>query len=156
MSKFSIEFKWAIIFVLCSLLWMVFEKSMGWHDELIDIQPIYTNLFAIIAIAIFVIALKDKKENFFNGNMTWTQGFLSGVILTIIITLLSPLSQYITHTYITPNYFRNAINHTDNHNVYSREQAEAFFNLKSYIIQACLAGLSMGVVTSAIVSLFVR
>ena len=61
MSKFRIEIKWAIIFALATLLWMAFEKSMGWHDVLIEKHAIYTNFFAIIAIAVYVLALLDKR-----------------------------------------------------------------------------------------------
>jgi len=70
--------------------------------------------------------------------------------------LLTPAAQYITHNYISPQYFQNAINYSVERKVHTQEQADAYFNLNSYIIMASLAGLSMGVVTSAIVALVVR
>lgn len=156
MNKVSIEIKWGVIFTLVTLLWMVFEKAMGWHDVLIAKHAIYTNFFGIIAVLIFVLGLKDKKANFYNGNMTWRQGFVAGLIITIVITILSPLSQFISSTYITPDYFNNVIAYSVDSEVMTQEQAEAYFNLRSYIIQATFGALVMGVVTSAAVAWFLK
>lgn len=156
MKKFSIEIKWGILFTIISLLWMYLEKGLGWHDENIADHAIYTNLFAIVAIAVYVIALLDKRKNFYNGKMTWTQGFISGIIISVVVAILSPLAQYITHEWITPGYFPNVIDHTVEKGAMSREAAEEYFNLKSYILQSFFFALVVGIVTSAIVALFVR
>lgn len=156
MNKFTIEIKWGIIFVLASLLWMVFEKAMGWHDEHIDKQAIYTNIFGIIAVLIYFLALKDKRANFYNGEMTWRQGFVAGIVITLVVTLFAPLTQYITSTYISPDYFNNIIAYTVENTSMKQEQAEAYFNLKSYIIQATFGALVMGVVTAAAVAWFLK
>ena len=156
MSKFQIEAKWALIFTIAALLWMLLEKSLGWHDEHISKHAIYTNLFAVVAIAIYAIALVDKKKNFYNGTMSWTQGFISGTVLSVIIAILSPLAQYITQDIITPSYFDNAIAYATENNRMTKDAAETYFNLKSYILQSIFGALAMGVVTSAIVALFVR
>ena len=156
MNKIAIEIKWGIIFTVSGLAWMYLEKILGWHDELISKHPIYTMLFSIVAILIFVFALKDKKKNYFQNQMDWKQGFLSGCIISLVVTLLSPLSQYITSVVISPNYFKNAIKFAVENNRMTLEDAQAFFNLKSYIFQAAFGGLSMGIVTSAIVAFFMK
>lgn len=155
MKKFSIEIKWGIIFSIISLLWMYLEKGLGWHDENIAEHAIYTNIFAIVAIILYVFALLDKRKNFYNGKMTWTQGFISGIIISVVVAILSPLAQYLTHEFITPDYFENAIEYSvESGN--SRENAEAYFNLGSYILQSFFFALTVGTVTAAIVALFVR
>jgi len=156
MNKITIEIKWGVIFTLVALLWMVFEKAMGWHDVLIAKQAIYTNLFGIIAVLIFYLALRDKKTNFYKGIMTWRQGFVAGLIVTIVVTLLSPLSQFVVSNYITPEYFNKIIAFSVEKGRMTQEQAEAYFNLKSYIIQATFGPLVMGVVTSAAVAWFLK
>ncbi|RZJ35323.1 MAG: DUF4199 domain-containing protein [Flavobacterium sp.] len=156
MKAFYIEFKWALIYSAALLLWMMLEKFAGWHDVLIEKQPLYTNLFAIVAIVIYVLFMKDKRQNFFRGNMNWAQGFLSGTILTVAIALLSPIVQIITYHYITPDYFHNAINFRVSHNYMTQEQAESYFNLKSYMIQSGLGGLPLGVITAALVALLMK
>ncbi len=156
MKKFSIEIKWGIIFTIISLIWMFFEKGMGWHDENIAQHAIYTNLFAIVAIVLYVVALLDKRKNFYHGKMTWSQGFISGIVISIVVAVLSPLAQYITHKFITPDYFPNVIDYSVQSGAMTREAAEEYFNLTSYIIQSFFFALVVGVVTSAIVAFFVK
>lgn len=156
MKNFSIEIKWSIIFVIVYLLWMILEKMVGWHGEHIAKHGLYTNIFGIIALGIYILALRDKRNNYFNGIITWRQGFVTGIILTIIITLISPISQYIVTTYISPEYFDNMIELSVNNNAMEQEQAEAYFNLKSFIIQAVFSALVMGVGTAALAALIIR
>ncbi len=152
----TLEIKWGIIFTLFSLVWMVFEKTMGWHDENIAQHATLTNLFAIPAIAIYVYALLEKRKKHFNNIMTWQQGFLCGLMVTLVVAILSPLTQWITFQFITPEYFRNVIEHSVNIEGKDREEMEEFFTLKNYIIQSVFGALIIGVVTSAIVALFVK
>ena len=156
MKDRKIEIKWGILFVLIGLIWMVFEKAMGWHDVHIDKHATYTNFIAPIAIAIYVFALLDKKRNFYGGKMTYKQGFIAGLIVTLVVVILSPLSQYITSTYITPDYFQNVIDYSVSSGQMEQQAAEEYFNLKSYILQSVIGAAIMGVLTSALVAIFVR
>ncbi|UZD20980.1 DUF4199 domain-containing protein [Algoriphagus halophytocola] len=156
MKNIRIEIKWALIFVLMMLAWMMMEKSLGWHDEKISQHATLTNFVAIPAIAVYVFALLDKKKNFYQGTMSYKQGFVSGLIITLIVALLSPVSQYITTTFITPGYFPNVIDYAVESGQMSQADAEAYFNLKSYVIQSVIGALVMGLVTSAIVAIFVK
>ena len=156
MKNRAIEIKWGVIFAISTLAWMVLEKSLGWHDEHIADHATYTNLFAIVAIALYVFALRDKKKNFYQGQISYKEAFISGVIVTIVVTILSPLTQYIISEIITPDYFSNVIAYAVESGNATQEQAESSFNLQSYIIQASLGALVMGIVTSAVVAFFVR
>lgn len=156
MKNVKIEIKWGIIFAIMGLLWMVLERLVGLHDEYIDKHAIYTNLIAFPAIAIYVFALLDKRKNFYDGSMTYMQGFIAGIFITVVVTVLSPLTQYITSTIITPDYFTNVIAYSVESGAMTQEDAEAFFNLKNYMIQAALGAPAMGILTSAIVAVFTR
>lgn len=155
MSKIRIELKWALIFTAVALLWMVFEKAMGWHGPKIDQHAILTNLFAIPSILIFVLALLDKKKSL-GGQMTWKQGFIAGLIISLIIMVLTPLSQYITHAVITPDYFENAINYAVENDLRSEGEARKFFSLTNYMLISTISAPIFGIITGAIVSIFVR
>lgn len=156
MKKYAIEVKWGIIFVVVSLLWMYFEKFMGWHGEKIANHANYTNFFAIVAVMIYVMALLDKRRNYYMGTLTWKQGFISGLVISLIVTILSPLSQYITHQWITPEYFPNVIHYSVESGYLSPEEAESHFSLGNYILQSALFGMVAGAVTSALVALLIR
>ena len=157
MQAIRTEIKWAFIFIVMSLLWMLLEKLSGLHSTHIDMHMYLTNLFAIPAIIVYVMALKDKKKTDFSGQMSYKQGFVSGLIMTLIITVFAPLTQWITSTVITPEYFPNVIEHSLETGYYATlEEAEAFFNLKNYMIQSTIFTFVMGIVTTAVVAIFVR
>jgi len=156
MSKYKIEIKWALIFVAMMLAWMGLEKLAGFHDTHIDKHAIVTNFIAIPAITIYVLALLDKRNSFYNGYMNYKQGFISGLIITLIVTLFTPLIQYVTSIIITPDYFPNMIEYSVREGLMQRGDAENFFNLKSYMIQASFGAPVMGLVTTAVVAVFTK
>jgi hypothetical protein len=71
----------------------VLEKVAELHGTYIDYHLYLTNLFAIPAIIVMVLALKYKKARSYHDTMTYKQGLISGVVLSLFIALLSPLSQ---------------------------------------------------------------
>jgi len=157
MKNLKTEIKWAFLFTGMGLIWMVLEKLSGLHDTYIDYHIYVTNLFAIPAIIVMVLALKDKKKNTYFGHMSYKQGLISGIILSLFISLLSPLSQWITTFIITPEYFPNVIKRSVEIGYYkTTAEAEANFNYTNYAIQGALGALFMGAVTTAIAMLFIK
>jgi len=156
MNRYKTEVKWSIIFVIVMLLWMGFERLIGLHDEHIANHAIYTNFFAIFAVAVYVFALRDKKKSHYGGKMTWNQGFTTALIITIIITLLTPLVQWITHTIITPDFFENIRAYSVEQGLMTQDEAAGYFTLSAYIVQSIIGALGMGIITSAIVAFFIR
>lgn len=157
MKNLKIEIKWAIIFSVIVLLWMVLEKLSGLHGKYIDYHLYLTNLFAIPAIIVMVMALKDKKRSFYGLQMNYKQGLISGIILSVIIALISPLTQWITSFVITPEYFPNVIKRSVELGYYkTTADAEANFNYKNYAVQGAFGALMMGIVTTAVAMIFIR
>lgn len=156
MSKYRSEVLWGVLFIVVMLIWMFFEKQMGWHDVNIDKHASYTNFFAIIAVLVYVVALLDIRKKKYGGSMSWKEGFFSGLIITIVAALLSPLAQYISLEVISPEYFRNAIDYAVKNKLQTAEEAEAYFNLQSYVLMAFPFAIITGIITSAVVAIFVR
>lgn len=157
MKTISIEIKWALIFSAVTLLWMTGEKVAGLHDKYIDYHVYLTNLFAIPAIIMMVLALREKKKQVYNGKMTYRQGLISGIIISAIIALLGPLTQWITSYVITPEYFPNVIKRSVELGYYkTTEEAAANFNYTNYAIQSTIGALMMGILTTAIAMIFIR
>ncbi|MGC9341203.1 MAG: DUF4199 domain-containing protein [Bacteroidales bacterium] len=138
------------------MLYSFFAALRCLHGRNIDKHALYTNFFAIPAILVYAFALLDKRKNFYKGEMTYKQGFFTGLIITLMVTILSPLTQYITSNFITPEYFPNMIEFVVSEGKMTREAAESQFNLQSYILQGMLGTLVLGLVTSAIVAIFTR
>ena len=157
METIKIELKWALIFSGMTLLWMLIEKLSGLHSTHIDYHMYLTNLYAIPAIWIMVLALRAKKKIFYSGTITYLQGIKSGFVLSLIIAVLSPLTQWITSYVISPEYFPNVIERSVELGYFKTvAEAEATFNYKSYAIQGSIGALVMGLVTTAIAMLFIR
>ncbi|WP_439506046.1 DUF4199 domain-containing protein [Sediminibacterium sp.] len=157
MPSIKIEIKWAIIFSIMVLVWMLLEKLSGLHSTYIDYHLYLTNLFAIPAIWVMVLALKEKKKIYYNGNISYKQGLISGIILSVIIALFSPLTQWITTYIITPAYFPNVIKRSVEIGYYkTTAEAEANFNYSNYAIQGAIAAIIMGLITTSIAMIFIK
>ncbi len=156
MKKFTIEFNWAIIYTLASLLWNVMEKAVGLHDQYIGKQPLYSVFFGLVAIPIFFLAINDKKKKFYGGRANWTQLFLSGVIMSVFVALFSPLAEYITLHTISPDFIQNNIDHYVRTKKMTRGQATVFFSFRSLILQGISNGISVGVIISALIALYLK
>ena len=156
MGKFTTEIKWGLIFVASLLLWMVFERLVGLHDEHIDKHMIFTNFFALIAFFLYYKALSDKRDNDLKGQMSYGEAIKAGIIMTLVVTICSPATQYVISTYITPDYFNNVINYAVASDYMTLEEAEAYFNLESYIKQSLMFSFIMGVVTTLIMGFFTK
>ena len=157
MKKISIELKWAIVYSAMGLLWMVLEKLSGLHDKYIDYHMYLTGIFILPAIVVIVYSLKDKKNSYYSGIMSYRQGLISGIILSVMIAAISPMTQWITSYIISPEFFPNAIKRSVEIGYYtSTEMAEANFNYKNYAIQGAIGSLIMVIVISAIAMLFLK
>ena len=151
--KFSFEIKWAFIFTAVLLLWACLERLAGLHDQYIHLHSVYSNFFMIAAVAVFVFALRAKKKEL-GGVMTYKQALVSGVIISLFVMLLTPFSQYIVSTFITPHYFENAIKYSVDKKLLTQEKAAEYFSLKNYMFQSTVFAPIAGIVTSAVVALF--
>lgn len=148
-----------IHFIAMTLFWIVLEKIVGLHDKYIDIQYYLTNLYAIPAILIYIYALLDKKKKkkYYSGQMNYLQGLISGVIITLIITVFSPLTQWIISYVITPEYFTNVIEASVKGGHYETiEDAQKAFNFNNFAVQSTIFAFLKGIISTLIVALFVK
>lgn len=156
MKNYKIELKWGLLFVAMTLVWMIFEKLFGLYDEHIAWHETISSFIFIPAVTMYVLAFLDKKKNFYQGSMTYGQGFKSGLIISLVVTVISPITQYIATEWIGPEYFPNIINYVVENEIMSETDAESLYNLKSYIFQGLIGAPIMGTITSALVAIFTR
>ncbi len=156
MKNIKLEFKWAVIFVVMQLIWIILEKSAGLYTVRISKHSLYSNFIAIPAITIYVLALLDKRNYYYNGYMTYVQGLISGLIITALVTLLTPVVQYVVSTGIAPEFFPNMIEYSVSNGRMTKDAAESYFNIKSFILQGLMFTPLMGLTTTLIIALFVR
>ncbi len=155
MNNYKLEIRWGLIFTFVMWIWVLLERIVGLHGKHIEHHMIWTNLFAVIAIAIYVVALRAKRDKVLNGVMTWKQGFFAGLCISLVVAILAPASQWVVHNFISPNFFTNAIAYAVNHG-HSEADAMAYFSLQNYMVQSVIGAVVMGIITSAVVAYFVR
>ncbi len=153
MKKWTLEIKWGLLFIGMGLIWMVLERIFGLHDTHIHLHPQYTNLIAIPAILIYILAVRDINSKKYEGKMAFAQAFKSTLSITALVTIASPFTQLITSYVITPHYFENAIAYSVAQKIMTLEDAEAYFNINNYITQSTLFAPIMGLITGLLVSL---
>jgi hypothetical protein len=156
MGKYKIEFKWSFIFIGALIAWSFLEKIIGFHDKYIDLHATFAMFFMIPAIWIYVLAMKSKKNTFYPGKMSYLQGFVTGLTITIIVTLFTPITQWLISYVVAPDYFENIIAYSVELGYDSVEEARAYFNYQNYAMQSSLWTFIMGLMTSSIVAFFVR
>ncbi len=149
------EIKWGLIFALVALLWVALEYAVGLHGKYISMHPILTNLFIIPAVIMMVLAIREKRR-VLGGRITFTQAFLCGLGVSVVVAVLSPLTQYIFHRFINPRFFENAIAFAVSTAKMTLDQANSYFNLQSYMLQASLGAIVAGVITSLILAAIMR
>lgn len=156
MQKYLTEIRWSIIFTIVMLVWIWAEQLAGLHGQHIARHATYTNLFAIPAILVYVLALRQKKQRDYNGYMSWKQGVQSGLLITLIIVLLSPAVQWLAHKVVSPNYFLNMQAYVVTQDMMTTQQALDYFSLTNYMLQSAIGAAVMGVLTSVVVAFFLR
>lgn len=156
MKKFAIEIKWAIISIIIFLAWMTLEKELGFHSEKIKWQPLFNLLYIFPTFVLYFLALREKKKKYYNNNINWKQGLISAIVVSFIIVLFSPITQFITHEFISPDFLENTINQIVLSKKLTLEEAKEYTTLTSSIWKNISDGLSFGVVIGAIVAYILK
>jgi hypothetical protein len=156
MKQFSIELKWAFNFFIASMLWMMLEKFLGYHDDKIQYQPLFSMLFGFVTLVIYIFALKDKKINFYHNQMNWREGFVSGLTLSLVIALFTTMIEYTKHHVISPYFLETMQKIIVEQNKMTLENAENFFTFSNTLSQSIFYVISFGSVLAALISLVIK
>lgn len=155
MKKIYIEFKWAIIFSIALLCWILLEKKMGWDNNIENFWWL-TLLFGPFAILLYLLALREKRRRVFGGEMTWTQGLITGAVISLFVALLSPLTEYVTYNIFTQENFNTIAETSVTNNLMANTKMNDIFNINHYRWQSAFGLFIFGVITSGISAFFVR
>lgn len=150
------EIKWGLVFAVAIIIWMLIERASGLHSDNIEYHAIVTNLFAVVAIVIYILALRDKRSSLPDGKMSWRQGFVCGLKISVVVAVLSPLVQLLVHSVISPEFFPNMREYAVTSGMMSETRANQYFSLLTYSFQSAVWALGMGVITSAVVAVFLK
>ena len=152
MGKYRTELKWSAIFFFTTILWLIIEKMMGWHDEKITEHATYSIIYDGLFILIFVLAFWNRRRQSGFKGFSWRNGVAYGMVITCIITVLSPLVQTIMHKFISPDFFQNVIEIAVNHNLMTLAEARNKFNLGNYILENLIGTFALGTLCSLVLA----
>ena len=160
MKDFRVELRWGLIFSLLTMILGFVEKMyLGWHDKHIDQQMGGHFLILLtLYVVVFYLGIREKRNYYYKNKMTWKEGIISGGMITVIVALLTPLSVFFIYHYASPDFFHNMIDYQTHKERFpmSRDNAEDFFNMGSYIILEISTAFSFGIGVSALLALFLR
>jgi len=109
MKKFEIELKWASVFTAISIAWVYLEKYLGYHDAKVSSQAIFSFWLLIPQALIYVVAIREKREKYYKGEITWQKAFISGVVLSAVIAGLSPAAIYLMLEVVSPEFLSSIV-----------------------------------------------
>ena len=150
-----IEIKWGVLFSLAGLLWMAAERRLGLHDEWIAWHAGLTNLFFVPAVTMMYLAIRERRRAL-GGQIRFSAAMVSGTIVSLVVALLSPLAQFIGHRWISPHFFERASGHAVSTGKLTMEQADRYFNLSSYMLQASSGAIVAGLLTTLVLAWLMR
>lgn len=150
--KYQTEAKWSVIFFSTTILWMLFEKMMGWHGERVADHANFSIIYDGLFISVYVFAFWDKRRLTGFNSFSWTKGFKFGMVITSFFTLLSPLIQTITHKLISPDFFPNIIELAVKHDLLTLAEAQNKFNLGNYILENIIGTFALGTICSILLA----
>lgn len=156
MKKVSIEIKWAIMFTIAYLCWILFEKIMGWENDRIENFWWLTLFFTPFAIFFFILAMREKRRRVYHRNMTWKQGFLTGLVISLFVALLSPITEYISYNFFTPENFNAISDSSVTNKLVANTKMNDILNIDNYRWQSAFGLLGLGIIISAISAIFTR
>ncbi|WP_019037066.1 DUF4199 domain-containing protein [Psychroflexus tropicus] len=155
MKKFEIELKWATAFTAISIAWVYLEKFLGYHDEHVSSQAVFSFWLLVPQALIYIVAIRQKREKYYGGEITWQKAFISGVVLSAVIAGLSPAAIYLMTEFISPQFLSNIVEVRAEQGI-PREGLVQIYNLNSMVSQAIFNNLATGVFFSAVIALFLK
>lgn len=155
MRKYKIEIKWAVIYALMTIAWALLGKVLGFQHEKIKWVFVFNTFILIPSLVIYFLLAIDKRKNFYGGAMSFKQGFVSGFITTILISILCVFTTWISMKLISPDFFNDAISYFTSNKTMTAENASQQFSLNSFIVQGFIGAVVTGLLFSLITSAFI-
>jgi hypothetical protein len=149
------EIKFGIILSFTTLFWITLEFLVGLHTIYLEMHSYSSIIFLVVTAYILYFGVRKRKTEM-NEALRFSRAFLSSFNIVIVAVLLSPIVNYLFHTFINPDFFTSMINKSVSSMMMTEDKAMEYFNLKSYIQQGIVGGLISGSFLSLIIAFILR
>ncbi len=101
-----VETKWAIVPTVVILVWMLIAQALGlFTPERFGTASLIGVVISTLTFAFtYFMVTKEKREQDYNGAMTWSEGFWAAARMTLIYIPISCFIFYIYIQYLNPGY----------------------------------------------------
>jgi len=148
----STEIQFGVLLSVATLIWITMEYLVGFHSVYIDLHPYSSLIFVAVTFLIMIKGVQARKKKT-GGHFGYHPAFMSGFYIVIVSVLLSPLVNYIFHTFINPDFFTAMIDKSVSAMKMTEDKAREYFNLKNYIQQSIVGGVITGSFLSLLIAL---
>ena len=143
--------KWGAIYTGMTIGWAVLGKATGMHDARIRYNLAFNSAVLLPSLAVYALAIREMNAAV---PMTYGERLLSGLVLTVFVTVLGPLNPVISMVFVSPRFFENATRYSIESGMMTDEEALQKFNLTTFIVRGFIGGPIFGFVLSLIAALF--
>jgi hypothetical protein len=161
-STRGLEFKYAFLISIFSLIWIAFEQLLGFQDEYLEWHKIITNFSLVIPIIGTWLALKEFKQAKIT-KYDFQKGFGIGFRITLINTVLVIPIVYAFYVFINPEWPFTMINKAKldalelgKDPLKAIEEARSYFSLKYYMIQSIIGTFIFGTLISSVIAFWIK
>ncbi|EMR01957.1 DUF4199 domain-containing protein [Cesiribacter andamanensis] len=154
--------KWGVLTALFMFIWISLEYAVGMHSDYIAYHPVVTLLALLIPLLCLYWGLREEKRKD-PRTFTFSRALLLGLFISGVAALAGMLGQWVFHTFINPDFFNSQITFAESRALaqgmdvlVARREAEAYFSLRSYLVQALGGALIGGAVASAVLAFFMH
>jgi hypothetical protein len=128
----------AISYFFIFIIWKACEKLIGLHDNNINLYPFISDLIIIPLILLYSTGFKKYRIGL-GGKITFINGIGFGLMATLFIVALTPVSVWIFDQFINPNFYASMIQYQIKNHVSTLEIAQQSFNHENFK-QSCILG----------------
>lgn len=136
--------KWGLIISIVSFLWIILEKNLGYHTRLISEKGSFSWLLIPLTLVLYYFAFREVKRKLGADQSIILEYLKTGLIIGLITMIFAPLSMWLMNTYISPDFFSNAIAEGVRIGE-DRTKLESEFSLRSFVLRSALASIVLGI-----------
>lgn len=161
---FKIALKYGLLIVVFLFLWLTLEYMVGLHSEYVSFHPLATLLSLVIPLVFLYYGIREAQKSYRGvEEFTYGKAFQTGLLISLVVAVLSPLGQWIFHTLLAPGFFDSMQANLEAQKLsqgidaeVARSEADEPTYLSTYLMQSAIGYLVAGIIMSAILAIFVR
>ncbi len=159
--------KWGLISAAVSIIYSIINTQLL-INEISFNKAINGLLSAVISITILFIGIKEYRDKFNGGYITFSKGFKTGFMIVLISTLIFAVFSYIYNSYIIDysiienNALKESLKYMKEKKLpeeqikQSLEYTKKFLSINYAVISTVVGGIIIGSIFSLIVAAIVK